>query len=157
MQLSAGLREGGKGTSIGSRGVWVRNAFVVAEIALAVVLVAGAALLARSLAALASVDMGFKPDRLVVLNTQFPIRTFEEAPSATAFYRDLLADVRALPGVDAAGGVTSMPTARRSNGTFTIEGSTALLPAGARSPQAVFNVATPDYFRTLTGPGNAGA
>ena len=133
-------------------GVWVRNAFVVAEIAMAVVLVAGAALLARSLAALASVDMGFKPDRLVVLNTQFPIRTFEEAPSATAFYRDLLADVRALPGVDAAGGVTSMPTARRSNGTFTIEGSTALLPAGARSPQAVFNVATPDYFRTLRVP-----
>jgi len=152
VQLSAGLREGGKGTSIGSRGVWVRNAFVVAEIALAVVLVTGAALLARSLAALASVDMGFKPDRLVVLNTQFPIRTFEEAPSATAFYRDLLADVRALPGVDAAGGVTSMPTARRSNGNFTIEGSTALLPAGARSPQAVFNVATPDYFRTLRVP-----
>jgi putative ABC transport system permease protein len=152
LQLSAGLREGGKGTSIGSRGVWVRNGFVVAEIAMAVVLVAGAALLARSLAALASVDMGFKPDRLVVLNTQFPIRTFEEAPSATAFYRDLLADVRALPGVDSAGGVTSMPTARRSNGTFTIEGSTALLPAGTKSPQAVFNVATPDYFRTLRVP-----
>ena len=152
VQLSAGLREGGKGTSIGSRGVWVRNAFVVAEIAMAVVLVAGAGLLARSLAALAAVDMGFKPDRLIVLNTQFPIRTFDEAPRATAFYRDLLADVRALPGVDAAGGVTSMPTARRSNGTFTIEGATPLLPAGARSPQTVLNVATPDYFRTLRVP-----
>jgi predicted permease len=152
VQLSAGLREGGKGTSIGSRGAWVRNTFVVAEIAMAVVLVAGAGLLARSLAALAAVDMGFKPDRLAVLSTQFPIRTFDEAPRATAFYRDLLDDVRALPGVDAAGGVTSMPTAQRSNGNFTIEGSTPFLPAGGKSPQAILNVVTPDYFRTLRVP-----
>ena len=152
VQLGAGLREGGKGTAIGARGAWARNVFVVAEIALAVVLVAGAGLLARSLAALAAVDMGFAPDRLVVLSTQFPLASFDEAPRATAFYRQILADVRALPGVDAAGGVTGMPTAMRSNGTFTIEGSTALLPAGTRSPQAILNVVTPDYFRTLRVP-----
>ena len=152
VQLVAGLREGGKGTSIGARGAWARNAFVVAEIALAVALVTGAGLLARSLAALASVDMGFSPDRLLVLGTTFPVRSFEEAPRGTAFYRDLLADIRALPGVDAVGGVTSMPTAMRSNGTFVIEGSTPLLPAGAKSPQAILNVVTPDYFRTLRVP-----
>jgi len=149
VQLATGLREGGKGTSIGAGGNWARSAFVVAEIALAVALVAGAGVLARSLAALAAVDMGFKPERLLVLTTQFPVRSFDEAPRATAFYRDVLADVRALPGVTAAGGVTSMPTAMRSNGTFAIDGSTAFLPAGAKSPQAIFNVVTPDYFRTL--------
>jgi putative ABC transport system permease protein len=152
VRLATGLREGGKGTSIGAGGHWARNAFVVAEIALAVALVAGAGVLARSLARLAAVDMGFKPERLLVLSTQFPVRSFDEAPRATAFYRDLLADVRGMPGVTAAGGVTSMPTAMRSNGTFTIEGSTPLLPAGAKSPQAIFNVATPDYFRTLRVP-----
>ena len=62
-------------------------------------LVAGAGVLARSLAALAAVDMGFKPERLLVLSTQFPLRSFDEAPRAAAFYRDLLVEVRALPGV----------------------------------------------------------
>ena len=135
VQLSSGLREGGKGTSIGAGGAWVRNTFVVAEIALAVALVAAAGVLARSLATLASVDMGFKPDRLLVLNTVFPIRSFDDAPRATAFYRDLLADMRAVPGVDAVGGVTSLPAAMRSNGNFLIEGSTPLLPAGTWGPQ----------------------
>jgi predicted permease len=152
VQLASSLRDGGKGTSIGGRGGWARNAFVVAEIAMAVALVTGAGLLARSLGALASADMGFRPERLLVLSTQFPLRTFEEAPRATAFYRDLLTDIRALPGVEAVGGVTSMPTALRSNGTFTIEGATRLLPAGAKSPQATLNVATPGYFRTLRVP-----
>ena len=156
VQLATGLREGGKGTSIGAGGNWARSAFVVAEIALAVALVAGAGVLARSLAALAAVNMGFAPERLLVLSTQFPVRTFDEAPRATVFYRDLLADVRMLPGIDAAGGVTSMPTAMRSNGTFVIDGSTPLLPAGARSPQAILNVVTPDYFRTLRVPITSG-
>src|SRR6185436_17907216 len=52
VELVEGLRQGGKGSSIGARGGWARNVFVVAEIALAVVLVVGAGLLARSLAAL---------------------------------------------------------------------------------------------------------
>jgi putative ABC transport system permease protein len=152
VQLATGLREGGKGTAIGAAGNRARSAFVVAEIALAVTLVASAGLLARSLAELTAVDMGFEPERLLVLSTQFPVRSFDDAPRATPFYRDLLAAVRALPGVTSAAGVTSMPTAMRSNGTFVIEGSTGLLPAGVKSPQAVLNVATPDYFRTLRVP-----
>ena len=74
VQLVDGLRQGGKGSSIGARGGWARSAFVVAEIALAVVLVAGAGLLARSLAALAAVDMGFTPEHLLVLQTAVPVR-----------------------------------------------------------------------------------
>jgi predicted permease len=152
VHLSSGLREGGKGTSIGAGGAWVRNIFVVAEIALAVTLVTAAGVLARSLATLASVDMGFKQDRLLVLNTVFPVRSFDDAPRATAFYRDLLADMRAVPGVDAVGGVTSLPAAMRSNGNFLIDGSTPLLPAGTWGPGAIYNVVTPEYFRTLRVP-----
>ena len=152
VRLASGLREGGKGTSIGAGGSWARNAFVVAEIALAVGLVVSAGVLARSLATLVSVDMGFKPDRLLVLTTQFPVRSFDDAPRATAFYRDLLATIRAIPGVDAVGGVTSLPAGMRSNGNFLIEGSTPVLPAGTWGPNAIYNVATPDYFRTLRVP-----
>jgi predicted permease len=152
VQLSDGMRQGGKGSSLGARGAWARNAFVVAEVALAVTLVAGAGLLARSLAALATVDMGFTSQQLVVLRTQVPIRSVEEAPRATAFYRDVLAEMRAVPGVAAVGGVTSLPTLVRSNGGYAIEGRGELGKTGVRLPQALLTVVTPDYFRTLGVP-----
>ena len=152
VQLSDGMRQGGKGSSLGARGAWARNAFVVAEIALAVTLVAGASLLARSLVALASVDMGFASEQLLVLRTQVPIRTLDEAPRATAFYRDVLTEMRAVPGVESVGAVTSLPTLVRSNGSYQIEGRGDLLQSGVRSPQALLTVVTPDYFRTLKVP-----
>jgi len=155
VQLVDSLRQGGKGTAIGSRGAWARSAFVVAEIALAVVLVFGAALLARSLAAMAAVDLGFAPEQVLVLNTSVPVRDRTDAPRATVFYRDLLSEVRALPGVNAAGATTALPTAIRSNGGYSIEGRTSS-ELGVRLPQALFIVSTPDYLRTLRIPLKAG-
>jgi len=149
IQLVEGLRQGGKGSSIGVRGGRARNAFVVAEIALAVLLVVGASLLARSLAALASIDMGFAPERLVVLRTAVPVRSSEDAPRATAFYRDLLTELRALPGVSAVAGVTSLPTDVRSDGGYWLEGGPGIDDTGVRAPQAILNVVTPDYFKTM--------
>ena len=112
VQLVDGLRQGGKGTSIGARGAWARNAFVVAEIALAVVLVAGAGLLARSLAALAAVDMGFTPDRLLgAEHRRFRCARSTRRRARRRSIATCSTDVRALPGVDAVGGVTSLPTA----------------------------------------------
>jgi putative ABC transport system permease protein len=156
VDLVDGLRQGGKGSSIGARGGWARNAFVVAEVALAVVLVVGAGLLARSLAALSAVDMGFAPERLLVLSTQVPIRTAEDAPRATAFYRDLLPELRAIPGVAAAAGVTNIPTVVGSNGGYVIEGGPSFDQVGVRAPQAVFTVVTPEYFRTMGVPLKSG-
>ncbi len=152
VQLSDGIRQGGKGSAIGARSGLARSAFVVAEVALAVVLVVGAGLLARSLVALTSVDMGFNAERLLVLRTVVPIRTMADAPKATDFYRDLLADVRTVPGVIAAAGVTSLPTQVRSNGSYWIEGGPTIDQTGISAPQALFNVVTPDYFRTLRVP-----
>ena len=149
VQLSDGIRQGGKGSSIGARGAWARNGFVVAEVALAVTLVAGASLLARSLVALAAVDMGFASEQLLVLRTQVPIRTLDEAPRATAFYRDVLSEMRAVPGVESVGAVTSLPTLVRSNGSYQIKGKGELAQIGVRSPQALLTVVTPDYFGTL--------
>ena len=56
---------------------------------------------------LAAVEMGFSPERLLVLRTVVPFRGLDDAPRATAFYRDVLADLRALPGVTAIGAGTS--------------------------------------------------
>jgi putative ABC transport system permease protein len=156
VELVDGLRQGGKGSSIGARGGWARNAFVIAEIALAVVLVVGAGLLARSLVALSAVDMGFRPDRLLVLTTAVPVRNMDDAPRATAFYRDLLPELRAIPGVIALAGVTGLPTAVQSNGGYLLEGGPTFDQVGVRAPQAVFTVVTPDYFRTMGVPLKAG-
>ena len=156
VELVDGLRQGGKGSSIGARGGWARHAFVVAEIALAVVLVVGAGLLARSLAALSAVDMGFQPEHLLVLSTTVPIRGIDDAPRATAFYRDLLQELRAVPGVSAAAGVTGLPTAVASNGGYVLEGGPGFDQVGVRAPQAVFTVVTPDYFKTMGVPLKAG-
>ena len=153
VQLVDGLRQGGKGSSIGARTGWARHAFVIAEIALAVVLVVGAGLLSRSLAAIAAVDMGFSPERLLVLRTSVPVRSHEDAPRATAFYRDLLPELRALPGVNAAAATTTLPTQVGSNGGYWLEGGPTFQQLGiARSPQAIFTVVSPDYFRAMGVP-----
>jgi putative ABC transport system permease protein len=150
LQLVDGLRQGGKGTSIGGRGGLARSAFVVVEIALAVVLVTGAGLLGRSLAALAAVDMGFTPEQLLVLRTSVPVRDRADAPRAVAFYRDLLPQLRALPGITALAAVRSPPTIVNSNGAYRLEGDND--PFTVNSPQALFNVVTPGYFQTLGVP-----
>ena len=152
VDLADGLRQGGKGSALGMRGGWVRKAFVVTEVALAVALVMGAALLGRSLVALAAVDMGFNASQLVVLRTVHPVSGREAFQRAMDAYRSILEDVRALPGVIAAGGVTSLPTVVRSNGGYWIEGGPGPEVLGMKSPQAVFNVVTPDYFRALQVP-----
>jgi len=152
IELVDGLRQGGKGSSVGARRGWARHAFVVAEIALAVVLVMGAALLARSLARLAAVDLGFAPEHLLVLSTSVPAKNVEQARHATAFYRDLLPQLRALPGVTAAGGVMGAPPEPRSNGGYWIEGGPGPSDTGVQAPQAIFNVVTPEYFRAMRIP-----
>lgn len=152
VDLADGLRQGGKGSALGVRGGWARRAFVVTEIALAVALVMGAGLLGRSLLALASVDMGFNGNRLAVLKTVVPVSGRADFPRAMTTYRNLLTELRAMPGVTAVGGVTSLPTAVRSNGGYWIQGGPGPEVLGMQSPQAVFNVVTPDYFKTLQVP-----
>ncbi len=152
VDLADGLRQGGKGSALGVRGAWARKAFVVTEIALAVALVVGAGLLGRSLVALANVDMGFARDRLVVLRTVVPVAGREQFPRAIATYRSLLTELRGLPGVVSAGAVTSLPTLVRSNGGYWIQGGPGPEVLGMKSPQALFTVVTPDYFRTLQIP-----
>jgi putative ABC transport system permease protein len=139
------LRAGGKGTALGARTGLARHAFVVVQIALAIVLVAGAGLLGRSLAALGAVDIGLQPDQLLVLRTAVQA-SWEDAPRAAAFYRAVASDLRHTPGVRSAAAVTSLPTAPRSNGGYAIEGRPDA-PLG-RGPQAIFTLVTPRYFAT---------
>jgi predicted permease len=88
-----------------------------------------------------------------VLRTSFPVLTADQAPRATAFYRDVLPDLRAVPGIRSAAGVTGVPTQPVSNGGYWLEGGPTFQQLGiAGSPQAIFTVVTPDYFRTIGVP-----
>jgi predicted permease len=106
--LSAAMNSGSKGASSGGR-QRTQSLLVVAEVALTVVLLASAGLLLRSLAKAASVDPGFTPSRILAFQVSLPDVSYESREKRLAFTGDLLARLRALPGVNGAGTAMAIP------------------------------------------------
>ena len=106
--LSAAMNSGSKGASSGGR-QRTQSLLVVAEVALTVVLLASAGLLLRSLAKAASVDPGFEPSRILAFQVSLPDVSYESREKRLAFTGDLLARLRALPGVEGAGTAMAIP------------------------------------------------
>lgn len=104
------LKAGGRGTSTGRKQRWVRGGLVVAEVALACVLLVSAGLLTRSLAELLQVDPGFEPQHAIALRVD-PDRRFPDQVARATYYDALLREVRAAPGVRSAGLTDVLPTA----------------------------------------------
>jgi len=114
--LAAARRDFGAvfGRAVGTRGVAarrVRTGLVVAEVALTVVLLLGAGLLLRSYAAVLAVDPGFEAEGLLLVETWSPASRAENPAEREAFYRRVLDNVRALPGVERAGYTNFVPLA----------------------------------------------
>ena len=152
VDLNGSLRQGGRGAA-GSGGARFRGVLVVAEVALAVALVVGAALLVRSFVALGRVELGYATDRVLVVRTTVPARDVDGARRATATYASLLPRLGAIPGVVSVAGIRGLPgTSTHSNGGYWLEGGPGPEVAGVQAPQAVFTVVTPAYFRTMTIP-----
>jgi predicted permease len=124
------LKEGTRGSS--SSGQRLRNGLVVAELAIAVVLLVAAGLTARSLARLLSVDPGFRAERLMTARISLPPVRYREPETSATFFTELEQRVRALPGVQAAGLTSLLPmTGRNSSGsTYIDQTSLAGLAAG---------------------------
>jgi putative ABC transport system permease protein len=149
LQLAAGrlgsLKE--RGITGGVRSRRLRMGIAVAQVALAVMVVAGAGLLVRSFAALTARDPGFVPDRVLSFNL-----AMVKLPDAAARARaaaTLIERLSQLPGVEAAGASTGMPAVTPQRGTrFQIAGR-QLTPA---EDGAYFLAATPDYFRAVRTP-----
>jgi len=149
--LSAALKEGGRGGSDGAGRNRLRSILVASEFALAFMLLIGAGLAIRSFFALQSLDPGFNPHN--VLSMEVSVTGSKEAdPNRRAiFYRQLLERVRALPGVAAAGAINHLPLAGDMWGwTFTIEGRPK--PRPGESPMAVYRIVMPGYFETMRLP-----
>jgi predicted permease len=129
-------------SGIGGRGGRIEGALVMAEVALAVLLVSGAALLIRSVANLRSIDAGVEPDRVAVIDAATP-STMEPAQRRQAL-RELVSELDALPGVESAAAVQTLPLrGGGDNWGIGIE--------GRPDPQSTtsFRLVTPDYFPTM--------
>jgi predicted permease len=143
--LVAGLQ--GRRTTGTSR---VRDAFVVAEIALSVVLIALSGLMVQSLFALQRVDVGFDTRSVFTLQFRLPAAKYKTPQEIARFFEQAIAAVRAVPGVESAALVRRVPL----SGNW---GDTPFVPEGRQvtkgaEPRAGQNIATPDYFRTMRIP-----
>ena len=145
------LKAGGRtaaGGSLWGRGHGLRRALVIAELALAVILVAGAGLLARSVAELRNVEPGFDADGVLTFELAMTGRRYPDGPSVVGTYRELWPRLEALPGVGAAGGVTALPLSGFAAwGPITIEGHTP--PPGERFINADQRTVAGRYFEAM--------
>jgi putative ABC transport system permease protein len=144
-QLTESLKEG-RGAGAGARKNRVRGVLVVAELAIAVVLLVGAGLLIQSLWRLQHVNPGLQPENILTFNLSLPdVRYSSE--KQVRFYRDLMTRIRSLPGVQSASAVMPLPLSGDRMGiSFQIEGR----PVAPRDePSADVFVAETNYFRTM--------
>ncbi|HKY33330.1 MAG TPA: ABC transporter permease [Candidatus Polarisedimenticolia bacterium] len=144
--LAGPLKQAGRGAAPGRRGL--RRGLVAAEIAVCVVLLAGAGLMIRSLADLRSHDLGYDTEGILSLRVQLPSARYEGPDQWRAYLDRTLERVRALPGVRSAGVVNYLPLSGWwGTAGFRIEGRPE--PGPGDVPSADHRLATPGYFETM--------
>jgi predicted permease len=145
--LNEVMREGGRGVAGGSRRQWLRNALVVAQVAVSLVLLVAAGLFVRSVQRAQTIDLGFDYSNVLNLAMDVSQQGFDEA-RGRAFYHELEDRVRALPGVESVTYAYSVPFGYYSSGE-TIEVDGQPVAKDTRPPAVGYNVVGPDYFRTM--------
>jgi putative ABC transport system permease protein len=152
--LTVALAEGGRsGASAGRQRF--RRGLVVAQIALAVVLVSTAGLLLRSFERLRGVDPGFDPGGLLTAQVELSPVRYDSAAKIRAFYDQLVPALERLPGVQSAAAVRALPMTGRleiGDWSFVVEGRHSTPPTPADRINADWQSLTPNYFRTLRIP-----
>jgi putative ABC transport system permease protein len=148
--LRDALQDGGRGAAGASPNARrLRSALVMSEVALAVVLSAGAVLLLRSFTSLLSVNPGFSSEGLLTMQITLPQR-LTTADARLAYYDELFERLRALPGVVAAGGTTRLPLGSTSvSTTIDVEGRPR---PDAELPEVQFRRAVDDFFGAMQMP-----
>ncbi len=146
--LAESLKEGARGmVGVGGAGR-ARNTFVVAEVALTLLLLLGGGLMIRSFRMLTQIDPGFRHDNILTLNLRLAGSRHPEAADLVNFYGELLARLRSIPGVVQAGGANALPLSGGAD-----QNQVALVGdhGQARPERTLVDsvVCTPDYFATL--------
>jgi putative ABC transport system permease protein len=150
-QLTEALKEGGRGSTSGIRRNRVRNALVISEVALAVVLLVGASLLLKSFARLQNVDPGFEPRNVLTMEISLPVAKYARSKPVTDFYAEMIRRVQALPGVEAASLTSILPlSGTNSDSSFAIEGRDPMQEKVF--PDEEIRTVTDSYFKVLKVP-----
>src|SRR5580704_381620 len=153
--ISETLKEGGRGSSAGKQRSFARGAFVVAQMCLALVLLAGSGLLIRSFVRLVGVDPGFDASHLLTFKVSLPSSKYSSDPARLAFFQQLLTRVSHLPGVRAVSMCSFPPFSGLGSAT-----GVHVLSQPERSlmdlPVAAVRVVGPDYFSAMQIPLRSG-
>src|SRR5438128_9450528 len=150
-ELTEALKEGGRSSTQGTGRNRLRNGLVIAEVALALVLLSGAGLLMKSFARLQHVSPGFNPRDALTFELSLPKIQYPDHQSIVRFNNETQRRIAAVPGVQAAGFTTILPLAgTNADSSFAIEGQ----PSNDRnpSPDEEKRQVSPDYFRALQIP-----
>jgi putative ABC transport system permease protein len=142
--LAEPLRDSGKGVSGGFRHGRLRNALVIFEVAISLVMLSGAGLLMRSFMGLQQVDLGFKADNLLFARLPFPRGQYQSAADKQRFFRNLLPRLHALPGVVAATETTTVPPFGGIRSEIDIVGKTH-----SEKWESIYTLCSEGYFSTL--------
>jgi predicted permease len=149
------LKEDSSRGTAGKRVGVLRSIMVAGEVAAALMLLAGAGLLIKSLARLQDVDPGFARDSVLTAQVSLPESRYPDAATRVAFWNRALEAVRAVPGVRSAGLTTNVPfNGNVSSGSYTIVGRPQ--PDGEPSPHGRQEVVGGDYFKAMQIPLLAG-
>ncbi|MGI9105207.1 MAG: ABC transporter permease [Pyrinomonadaceae bacterium] len=148
--LNESLKDGGRSGSAGASRQHVRNALVVAEVALSLLLLISAGLLIKSFMRLQETELGFDPENVLTLRVPLPEARYKENAQVENFWNELLGRVRALPGVESAGLSRGLPMNGGIESGVMVEGQETTNPKDATV--AVNLYAEPGYFRTMNIP-----
>jgi putative ABC transport system permease protein len=152
--VNEALKEGGRGATAGGARQRLRSTFVVAELAVALVLLVGAGLLIKTFWRLRSVEPGFNSDHLLTMRVELPEAHYQRVNPQTQFRTRALAEINSVPGVKAAM-VSELPLSGDSlNHEFVIDGRPPIAPGD--EPSLETRSIMGDYFQTMKIPLRAG-
>ena len=141
------LKEESAGSTRGS-GIRPRNLLIVAEVAIALVLLVGAGLMMKSFLRLQAVDPGFNSANVLTMRVWLPASKYATNQQQIAFFQQVVDRIEAVPGVESVGAIQDLPL-RLNKMTYAlaIEGRPPSSPG--EKTEAAYRVVTPDYFNTL--------
>jgi putative ABC transport system permease protein len=148
--LSEALKESARGSSVSAGRHRMRSALVVAQVSLALILLVGAGLLVKNFRGLLAVNERYSPQTLLTMNLTLPDTQYRQASSPLSFHEQALQRLAAVPGVQSAGLVTTVPYADGGGvgqEYFTIEGRAPV--ARGELVTAIIETISPNYFQTL--------
>ncbi len=149
VDLHGVLKQSGSRGLLGGPPPRLRNALVIAQIALSFVLAIGAGLLLRSFLALTSVQLGYRTEGILVMYAHAPARSLEEYVGVGRLFETLFEQLNGLPGVTSVAGAMGLPTGQYSStGSYAVEGKNRF-GSGQNLPQAGLRLASPEYFQTM--------